>query len=85
MYGLTLGCTTAPPTKKPYVYVQSRTLGKTDNVFLDLWKFAQKMMNSAPSDCEVRAAIKFLNVEDVTGLEIYRRLRNIHGAHYNVI
>ncbi len=29
MYGLTLGCTTVPPTKKPYVYSQSRTLGNT--------------------------------------------------------
>ncbi len=37
------------------------------------------MESSAPSDCEVRAVIKFLNA-GVTGLKIHRRLSNIHGA-----
>ncbi len=32
------------------------------------------MESSVPSDCEVRAMIKFLNVESVTGSEIHRRL-----------
>ncbi len=32
------------------------------------------------SDCEVRAVIKFLNAEGVTGSEIHRRLSNIYGA-----
>ncbi len=32
MYGLTLSCTTVPPTKKSNVYGQSRTLGNTGPV-----------------------------------------------------
>ncbi len=31
---------------------------------------------------EVRAVIKFLNVEGVTGLEIHRRPSNVYGAPY---
>ncbi len=38
------------------------------------------MESSAPSDCEMRAVIKFLNAEDVTGSEIYCRLSNVYGA-----
>ncbi len=51
-----------------------------DNIFLDLWKFTLKMRSSALSDCEVRAMIKFLNLEGVTGLEIHHRLSNVYGA-----
>ncbi len=35
-----------------------------------------------PSDIEMWAVIKFLNVEGVTGLEIHRRLSNEYGASY---
>ncbi len=52
-------------------------------VFLGLWKFVQKMGSSASSDCEVRAVIKFLNVEGVTGSEIHQKLSNVYGAGTN--
>ncbi len=35
------------------------------------------MESSAPSDCE---AIKFLNVEGITGSKIHRKLSNVYGA-----
>ncbi len=38
------------------------------------------MESSTLSDCEVRVVIKFLNVEDVTGLEIHHRLSNVYDA-----
>ncbi len=41
----------------------------------------KKVESSAPSDCEMRAVIKFLNSKGVTGLEIYRRLSNVHMVH----
>ncbi len=34
---------------------------------------------SAPSDCEVRTVIKFLDAEGVPGSEIHRRLSNLGG------
>ncbi len=37
------------------------------------------MESSTPSDCEVRAASKFLNVGGVSGLEIHK-LNNVYGA-----
>ncbi len=40
------------------------------------------MESSAPFDYEVRAVIKFLNVDGVTGSEIHRRLSNAYGAPY---
>ncbi len=40
------------------------------------------MESSAPFDCELRALIKFFNVEGVTVLEIHRRLSNVYGAPY---
>ncbi len=40
------------------------------------------MESSVPSDCEVRAVIKLLNVEGVIELEIRRRLSNVYGAPY---
>ncbi len=40
------------------------------------------MESSALSYSEVRAVIKVLNAECVTGLEIHRRLSNIYGALY---
>ncbi len=38
------------------------------------------MESSAPSDCEVQAVIKFLNVEGVSEVEIYRRLSNMYSV-----
>ncbi len=43
-------------------------------------KICVKMERSAPSDCEVRAMIKFLNVEGVPGSEICHRLSNVYDA-----
>ncbi len=40
----------------------------------------KKMESSALSDCGVRAVIKFLNMEYITGLEIHHRLSNVYGA-----
>ncbi len=40
------------------------------------------MESSAPSDCEVRAVITFLNAESVTGSENHCRLTNVYGAFY---
>ncbi len=40
------------------------------------------MESSVPSDCEVRAVIKFLNSEGVTMLEIHHRLSNVHNAPF---
>ncbi len=34
---------------------------------------------SAPPDCEVRAVIRFLTLENVSGAEIYRRLCAVYG------
>ncbi len=45
-------------------------------------KVCVKMESSAPSDCEVRAVIMFLNTEGVAGSEIYRKLSSIYGTPY---
>ncbi len=41
------------------------------------------MESSASSDCEVRAAVKFLNAEGVTGSEVHCGLSNVcmHRIH----
>ncbi len=50
-------------------------------VFLSLWKFAQKMGEfSTILLWNARTVIKFLNVKGVTGLEIHRKLNNVHSA-----
>ncbi len=41
------------------------------------------MESSALLDCEMRAVIKFLNVESVTGSENHRRLSAVCGAPYS--
>ncbi len=38
------------------------------------------MESSSPSDCEVRAVIKFLNAEGVAWLEIHRKLSDVYGS-----
>ncbi len=37
-----------------------------------------------PSDCEVRAVIKFLTTENQTPAKIYVRLCNVYGSEHNI-
>ncbi len=54
----------------------------TQFVYSNLFQYIITMaaQQDIPFDCEIRAVIKFLNVERVSGVEIHWRLCAVYGA-----